>query len=75
MDVLFEKAINFLDAEFPACASGKLCSTMGRLGCSQVETVGVLGSAENLEGANLRFLRGSYKLLEQRYAVREKTTN
>ena len=65
MDDLFTKTPNFLDGENQACAAGNLCSTMGREGCSQLETVRVLGSAQNSETAYSHFLWERYKLLEQ----------
>ena len=70
------KTPNFLDGENQACATGNLCSTMGRKGCSQLETVRVLGSTQNSETGYSHFLREGYKLLEQvmRFGRRLQTT-
>src|SRR5580658_6231447 len=62
MDDLFMNVINFLDARNQACARGIACSPVGREGCSQLETVRVLGSAERRLAAIPDSLREYYKL-------------
>src|SRR5271156_6137848 len=65
MGDLFSGTIRFGNGGRQACAGGKACPAVGRKGCSQLETMGVPGSATNSEQANPHFSREYCKLLKR----------